>query len=82
MSSLQVRELPENIYHKLQSEAKKMHRSLAQQAVVTIQKGLGITEEPKLRRQRLLKSFVENPINFNTKNLPKPAKLIREDRDR
>jgi len=82
MSSLQVRELPTNIYNKLQSEAKKKHRSLAQQAVVTIQKGLGITEEPKQRRQRLIQSFYENPIAFNTKNLPDPAKLIREDRNR
>jgi plasmid stability protein len=40
MPSLQVRELPENIYRLLQENAAKEHRSLAQEAVVTLAKSL------------------------------------------
>jgi len=40
VSSLQVRELPENIYHQLKSRAEADHRSLAQEAVAILAKGL------------------------------------------
>ncbi len=82
MTSLQVRELPEQIYLKLQEEAKKENRSLAQQAVATLAKGLNIVTNPKNRREILLKKIKEMPIVSNESTLPDPVKLIREDRNR
>lgn len=82
MASLQVRELPEQIYLKLQEEAKKENRSLAQQAVATLAKGLNIETNPKKRREFLLKKLKETPIISNESTLLDPVKLIREDRNR
>ncbi len=82
MTSLQVRELPEQIYLKLQEEAKKEHRSLAQQAIATLAKGLDLEINPKKRREDLLKNLNQEPIINNKISLPDPVKLIREDRER
>ena len=82
MPSLQVRELPDQIYLKLQEEAKKEHRSLAQQAVATLAKGLDLEINPKKRREELLKKISKEPIINNKSNLPDPVQLIRGDRER
>jgi len=82
MPSLQVRELPEQIYNKLQAQARKEHRSLPQQAIVTIAKGLTLGENHKKRRAELLNYILSNPIEMKGKNIPDPAKLVREDRNR
>ena len=47
MPSIQVRDLPEEIYNKIKNNAQKDHRSLSQQAIVTLKKGLGIDENHK-----------------------------------
>ena len=47
MTSLQVRELPENIYRQLKRRAKADHRSLAQEAVAILAKGLNASICPK-----------------------------------
>ncbi len=44
MPSIQVRDLPEQIYSKIKNNAQKDHRSLSQQAIVTLKKGLGIDD--------------------------------------
>ena len=82
MPSLQVRDLPEQIYRKLQMGAKKDHRSLSQQAIITIKKGLGITGNPKERRQKLIENILKKPISFDARQLDDPVDLIREDRER
>ena len=82
MFSLQVRELPEQIYKKLQSEAKKEHRSLTQQAIVTLARGLNIIENPQKRRLELLQTILDNPIITNDTDYSDPIKLVREDRER
>ena len=82
MPSLQVRELPENIYYLLQERAKKEHRSLAQEAVVTLAKGLEVTLSLKNRRMELCKQIRSNPpVDPSALHLV-PADLLREDRDR
>jgi len=81
IKSLQVRELPEHIYARLKDEARNQHRSLAQQAIVTLAKGLGMEENPRERRRKLLSGLKRIKIGKNIK----PAdivKSIREDRDR
>jgi hypothetical protein len=82
MPSLQVRELPKNIYQLLQETAKKEHRSLAQEAVVTLARGLQASLSNKDRRKELLKTIAWMPCLFDTDASPDPVLLIREDRER
>jgi len=41
MPTIQIRDLPEHLHYKLKEEAGKQHRSLSQQAIVVLSKGLG-----------------------------------------
>jgi hypothetical protein len=80
--SLQVRELPEHVYVRLKEKAKNEHRSLAQQAVVEIEKGLFLDENPRDRKKGILDRFKVNRDKNIWKQVSRPAKLIREDRER
>jgi hypothetical protein len=82
MPSLQVRELPEHIYQALCRKAREEHRSIAQQAVSALARGLDVDLEASSRRVRLLQAIKEENAAQPTGPLPDPAKLIREDRDR
>jgi antitoxin FitA len=82
MPSIQVRDLPEQIYRKLQINAKKDHRSLSQQAIVTLKKGLGIDENPKERRRMLVDQILSRRVLIDSDKLDDPTNLIREDRNR
>ncbi len=82
MPSIQVRDLPEQIYRKLQINAKKDHRSLSQQAIVTLKKGLGIDSNSKERRRELVGHILSQRIAFDIAHLEDPANIIREDRER
>jgi len=82
MATLQVRDLPDQIYVKLKKEAQKKHRSLAQQAVITLAKGLETPYNPKERRSILIDSLnFDKQVNKKYK-LSDPVKIIREDRER
>ncbi len=82
MPSLQVRELPENIYQLLQEKAKREHRSLAQEAVVTLARGLQVPLSQKNRRMELLQKVAGNlPVEQSAEHLD-PVALLREDRGR
>ena len=82
MPSIQVRDLPEQIYRKLRINAKKDHRSLSQQAIVTLKKGLGIDENPKERRRMLVDQILSREEVIDSEKLDDPTSLIRKDRDR
>ena len=82
MPSIQVRDLPEQIYNKIKNNAQKDHRSLSQQAIVTLKKGLGIDENHKERRRILVDQIMSRRVAFDITKLENPANLIREDRDR
>jgi len=82
MPSIQVRDLPEQIYNKLKNNAQKDHRSLSQQAIVTLKKGLGIDENHKERRRILVDQIMSRRVAFDIAKLENPVNLIREDRDR
>ncbi len=81
MPSLQVRELPENIYHLLQKKARTDHRSLAQEAVAILAKGLNTSTSNKSRRADLLQEIENKSLSETLKHID-PVKLIREDRKR
>ena len=82
MPSLQVRELPETLFIKLSQAAKRDHRSLAQEAVAILEKGLDVENSPKERRQELLAAIKSYQPAIDTKNLQSPVELLREDRKR
>ena len=54
MASFQVRELTENIYSLLKQRAEAEDRSIAQEAIVLLAKGLDTSIAPKERRTKLL----------------------------
>ena len=81
MASLQIRDLPPDIYEALSARAEAAHRSLAQQAVVELRR---IPElEARNRRMQVLGQIREELEREGTRPLPAdPADLIREDRER
>ena len=54
MATLQVRDVPEHIYRRLADLAEKERRSLAQQTVAVLAKGLDVEVDPKARRRKVL----------------------------
>ncbi len=83
MPSLQVRELPVNIYQRLQKRAKAEHRSLAQEAVVTLARGMETAVSHKNRRRKLLRTIAEQTCFLGEKRVSvDPVQLVRQDRER
>jgi len=82
MPSLQVRDLPEALYFKLSQAAERDHRSLAQEAVFILEKGLEIEKTPKLRRKELFCEINAYRSVVSVDDLEPPADMIREDRGR
>jgi hypothetical protein len=81
MPLLQVRDVPEHLYRLLVRQAEKERRSIAQQAIAVLAKGLDAEVDPKTRRREALRKAA----TFNRKvgqRLSDPVRLIREDRDR
>ena len=81
MPLLQVRDFPADVYEEISFEAKRQNRTIAQQTIVLIKKGLG-EEISNIERRRLT---IERT---NRRNIPPDAqsadyvRLVREDRDR
>ena len=83
MVSLHIRKLPENIYSVLKQRAEAEHRSIAQEAIVLLAKGLDTSIAPKERRTMLLQRIEEEAeLNSGTAAKRDPVELIREDRRR
>ena len=55
--------LPDNIYRLLQEKAAVEHRRLAQEAIVTLAKGLETTVSIKERRNKVLAAIMKQPCN-------------------
>jgi hypothetical protein len=81
MPTLQVRDVPEHIYRRLAELAENERRSLAQQAVAVLAKGLDVEVDPKARRRKVLDEAKRLDLGRG-KSLPDFVKLIREDRER
>ncbi|MEH2374202.1 FitA-like ribbon-helix-helix domain-containing protein [Nostoc sp.] len=88
MATLYVRNLPDDLYAKLQNLAASEHRSINAQVITLLEQVLK-TEAQEIedqKRQNILKVLEEsrqrrrvNPADFG---LPDSTELIREDRDR
>jgi len=81
MPLIQVRDVPEHIYRLLAEQAERERRSLAQQAVAVLGRGLRVEVDAKARRRALLQSLRARPAAPKGA-LSDPARLIREDRRR
>ena len=83
MASLNIRKIPENVYFLLQQRAEAEHRSIAQEAIVLLAKGLDTSIAPKERRTKLLQKIEEEAELYSgTVAKLDPVELIREDRRR
>ena len=80
MPTLQVRNLPEDIYLKLSMIAEEENRSIAQQTIVLLRESLGLSKNSKLRRKALLDDLQKR--QYPDADKIDVVQLIREDRDR
>jgi hypothetical protein len=80
MPTLQVRDLPDDVYVKLNAVANEENRSLAQQTIVLLKESLGLHTNNKLRRKSILASIEEK--GYKDIQDIDPVELIREDRER
>ena len=79
MTSLQIRELPEDVYEALAERARREGRSLAQQAIVELRRLPEL--EARDRRRRVLEALRARRPETDGAPLEDPVDLIREDRD-
>jgi antitoxin FitA len=79
MPSLQIRDIPEDVYNALAERANTQRRSLAQQAIAEL------SRIPELEARRTRESVIEQ-LRASGPVLPKkaldPVRLVREDRNR
>lgn len=80
MPTLQVRDLPDDVYIKLSMVASEENRSLAQQTIVLLKESLGLHTNNKSRRKALIEK-IEAKEYPDAKNID-VVELIREDRER
>jgi hypothetical protein len=82
MASLQVRNLPEDIYNALYQLAQESHRSLTQQAIVTLELGLQRQLGSASDRRKSMLNTWEKTNQLTPQSWPDPVKILREDRKR
>jgi hypothetical protein len=81
MPLLQVRDCPEDVYIKIAKAAKQEKRTIAQQTIILLEKGLG-QEESNMERRRLLIDKLQARIIPEKVKAVDAVAFIREDRDR
>lgn len=84
MPSLQIRDLPDDLYDALQRAARQERRSLAQQAVTQLRRSFEAPHRAAIERKNavLERAWTERGARRLPADLPAPAELIRADRDR
>lgn len=81
MHSLQIRDLPDDVYEALAYRAECEHRSLAQQAIVELRRIPELTARE--RRKGALERIGRRIAAGAPRRLSRtPAEMVREDRDR
>jgi len=81
MPLLQVRDFPDDIYQEITFEARRQNRTITQQTIVLIKKGLGEESSNKERRRLIVEKSKTRKISQNVKAIDF-VKFIREDRGR
>lgn len=88
MPALQVRDFPDDLYEKLKAVAQREHRSIAQQTIVAVERGI---EAPTKVDQEMLDNVARRKAVIDRINalppfevpedFPSPQEIIREMRD-
>jgi len=81
MPLLQVRDCPEDIYKKISFWAKKQNRTIAQQVISILEKGLQL-EQPNIERRKALLQKINSRVIKKEVNEIDDVALLREDRNR
>jgi antitoxin FitA len=79
MPTLQIRDLPEDVYQGVAAAARAEHRSLSQQAVVELRRALGLVGAA--RRSAETVAALRASGRRLPADAPTPEALLREDRD-
>jgi plasmid stability protein len=79
MPSLQIRDLPDDVYRALAERARRQGRSLAQQALFELRKLAEVEAEEQ--RRATIDSLRDRQWPQSLTDLPDPVDLVREDRD-
>ena len=74
-ATLQVRELPGALYETLKREAQRDHRSLSQEAIMVLYRGLQLNPETQERRRVLLDRLERTPPITNGDHYSNPTNL-------
>jgi plasmid stability protein len=81
MASLQIRDMPEDLYESLKLKAEKDHRSMAQQAIVLLGEALKAEGRNSSRRMEALKKIQSCKVVTKSEDI-NIVELIQEDRGR
>ena len=79
MPTLQVRDLPDELYDQLSYLAEREHRSLTQEAIVLLKQGIAAKMGGRSTRQTALEGL--QALSVDSEDLPDPVTMVREDRD-
>jgi len=80
MPTLQIRNLPDDIYQALAVRAERAQRSLAQQALVELRAATAM--QTQSRRRDVLEAIKRSMQGDREMITPAPEELIRDDRER
>jgi Holliday junction resolvasome RuvABC endonuclease subunit len=81
MPLLQVRDFPQDIYEEITFEARRQNRTIAQQTIVLIKKGLQEEISNSQRRHMAIEKTFARNVPTDAKSMDY-VRLIREDRER
>ena len=81
MPLLQVRDFPEDVYAEVAFEARRQNRTIAQQTIVLIKKGLGGEVSGVERRRLAIERTFSREVPLDAKSMDHVG-LVREDRER
>ncbi|MDR0593886.1 MAG: hypothetical protein LBG60_11635 [Bifidobacteriaceae bacterium] len=82
MPLLQVRSFPQDLYERLGHRAKVDRRSISQEVIVLLAEALAPNRASEAARQAALAQTRASAERLGGRDLPDPAELIRQDRDR
>ena len=78
MPTLQIRDMPDDVYARIAAAARAEHRSLSQQAIVELRRALRL--EGTDRRAAIIEKLRRSGRSLPA-GAPRPESLLREDRD-
>ena len=80
MPTIQIRNIPNDIYVQIQYLAEKEQRSIAEQTIILLKESLNNSNSNKNKRRIILKKMED--LAIADVQLPDPITLLREDRGR